>query len=416
MAVDLSSSDALFEAAARRSSRGAIRALVGESASDERVALASSLRDAGFDVGEADSAAALRALLREGDAAVLLLGELSGSSRAALLREVRERAPQLRVVVSARFDSARAYQEVLEAGAVRALCRPHGAEELVLAARYAAECGGSYRGHVHGLGLLDLLQLLHFARRSVTVALEGVPADGTTTRGAIHLDAGELAHAALEGEEPREGAEALRVLLGAPQGFLRTEPLRSTPRTLRGTFEGLLLDALRVLDEEASGERLSAGDSVFPLGAPRLESVLPPPAPLPRRSASTPPARRSALPPALPKPGASSAAPAFCAALERIGPELQAFELLPHESAAVLLRGEELDAELLEELLAFLQRLAGWSPDWTRVEWSFKSAAIALFRAPMSGEILAVTSALNGRYALVNFRSQVCRLSVALGM
>lgn len=97
-----------------------------------------------------------------------------------------------------------------------------------------------FSGFVHGVALVDLLQIFHYSRRSLTILVEP---DAT-----IHLADGEVVHAT---SGDLEGEPALSVLLDRIGGRIRTTALGSNARTIARPFNFLLLDALRELDESS---------------------------------------------------------------------------------------------------------------------------------------------------------------------
>lgn len=126
---------------------------------------------------------------------------------------------------------------------------------------------GGFEGVLQDVGLLDLLQVFHLGRRTVTLEI-----GGQHVQGVLGMVDGELVCARVDGEV---GREALRRLLRAPGGRIRALPDSPAPGELRGSFDGLILDVLRELDEEARDRGPDAE------GSPRVQrgfSVVPPPA------------------------------------------------------------------------------------------------------------------------------------------
>jgi hypothetical protein len=105
-----------------------------------------------------------------------------------------------------------------------------------------------FQVRVNGVSLVDLLQMFHMGRRSVTVRLP---------QGMLYLREGEVIHAE-SGE--LTGEEAVRRLLEVRGGELCTESLIPTPISVRRPLATVLLDALVRIDEH--NERpLLASDS-----------------------------------------------------------------------------------------------------------------------------------------------------------
>lgn len=94
---------------------------------------------------------------------------------------------------------------------------------------------------INGVSLVDLLQMFHLSRRSLTLKLR---------EGTLHLREGEVIHAEF-GEI--SGEPAIRKLLELRGGELQTEHLVSTPVSVRRPLASVLLDALVSLDEANEG-------------------------------------------------------------------------------------------------------------------------------------------------------------------
>jgi Domain of unknown function (DUF4388) len=142
--------------------------------------------------------------------------------------------------------------------------------DLVQSAGGTAELG--FSGFVHGVALVDLLQIFHYSRRSLTLHIE--------PHATIHVSDGEIVHAR-NGE--LEGELAISCLLERTSGRIRTAPAEVVPTSIQRSFNFLLLDALRGMDEsnrepgvetwpEASGEFTKETFQV-PRGGSLLPSV-----------------------------------------------------------------------------------------------------------------------------------------------
>ncbi|HJL14809.1 MAG TPA: response regulator [Sandaracinaceae bacterium LLY-WYZ-13_1] len=210
-----------------------------------RWALERELSAEGHEVSAVSNVAAALEALRERAPEVLITDlRMSEQDGIDLLTELPRVAGSTRPILMSAYATAADHDRATELGAVRVLCKPFTPVELREAIAQAVECESGFRGSVHGLSLVDLLQMFHFGQRSVTLAV-----GGAATAGRIHLQAGEVVHA--EAGE-RRGEEALRALLAAGTGSLRTGPPEGCPRTIRRPFDSLLLELLRQLDE---GER-----------------------------------------------------------------------------------------------------------------------------------------------------------------
>lgn len=98
-----------------------------------------------------------------------------------------------------------------------------------------------FQVRINGVSLVDLLQMFHLSRRSVTLKLP---------EGKLHIRDGEVIHA-----EYRDatGELAVRKMLELRGGELETDSLTSTPVSVRRPLASVLLDALVALDEQNGG-------------------------------------------------------------------------------------------------------------------------------------------------------------------
>ena len=208
-----------------------------------RTTIGRDLAEQGFVVSLAQNAAEAIDALAADDFDILLTDlRMPGADGIDLLDRVRTLSPRTRAILMSGFASARDYQRALECGAVRVLCKPFTSAELLLAIRQAVDCETGFRGSIHGLSLVDLLQMFHFARRSLAIVVDG------WAPGHVFLEDGRIIHAVYQ---EQVGVPALRAILAMPAGSLRTMVLPpSTPHSITGDFDALLLDALRALDED----------------------------------------------------------------------------------------------------------------------------------------------------------------------
>lgn len=228
--------------------------LIVEDDEQLRSAVARDLSHRGFDVTAVVSVDDAVSRLRERGYDVLLtdlrMGERDGID---LLAELPDIAPSMPAILMSAFATARDHQRAIELGAVQVLCKPFTSLELAQAIRQAIECETGFRGNLHGVSLLDVLQMFHLARRSVCVTVGGRPG------GEIHVRSGEIVHAE-QGE--LVGEPALRRILGLPSGSIRTGPLEAGEQSITRHFQGLVLDMLRGLDEESQEDFLDFEDAL----------------------------------------------------------------------------------------------------------------------------------------------------------
>lgn len=209
-----------------------------------RTTIGRDLGEQGFTVALAQNADEATELLSRRAIDVLLTDlRMPGEDGIDLLAKVRTVAPKTRAILMSGYASARDYQRAIECGAVRVLSKPFTPSELLQAIRQAVECETGFRGSIHGLSLVDLLQMFHYARRSLAIVVDGL------APGHVFLEDGHVIHAVYR---ELAGEPALRAILAMPAGSLRTMVLpQSTPHSITRDFQPLLLDSLRTVDEEA---------------------------------------------------------------------------------------------------------------------------------------------------------------------
>lgn len=231
------------------------RILVVDDDEPLRTAIGRDLRHQGYEVELAGSVEEALAALVAQPADVLLTDlRMSGADGIDLLKAARLMSSNMRALLMSGFGTARDYQTAIDLGAVRVLCKPFTSAELLQAIRQAVECATGFRGSVHGLALVDVLQMFHLARRSVAIWIDSED----HASGVVHLCDGAVVHAAI-GQE--SGESALSTLLGLRSGALRTVTLGEPgPRTIERDFQSVVLDALRRLDESSSEHELSLDD------------------------------------------------------------------------------------------------------------------------------------------------------------
>jgi CheY-like chemotaxis protein len=250
--------------------------------------LARDLRAQGFEVHTANSVVGAVTILKKRNIDVLLTDLRINSERDGieLLKQASQVSSQTRAVMMSAFATAQDYQAATQQGVVKVLWKPFSNEDLLVAIQEAVESKTGFRGNIHGLSLIDLLQMMHFARRSVAIAVRG------PTSGQIYLQDGQIIDAESGG---LKGEEALRTILANPSGAIHTSVLAPRARNINRDFEGLLLDALRQLDEKGA-ESESSFDIAFPVSS-RRPSLLPAPAAQSSEFSSSPPMVTRSVPP-----------------------------------------------------------------------------------------------------------------------
>lgn|GEM_PF-1970777 len=201
------------------------------------------LQRQGFDVFVADSVSLALQQLEQVDGVDVVLTDLCmpGEGGLELLRAVARRWPDTSMLLMSAFASARDYQTAMDLGSAQVLNKPFSRADLRSALSRALECRRGFHGTIHGLSLVDILQMFHVARRSACVTL------GPDRR--IYLSAGEIVHAVAES---REGVCALAALLDRDVGHLHTSPLPvRVDATITTPFDRLLLELLQARDERS---------------------------------------------------------------------------------------------------------------------------------------------------------------------
>jgi CheY-like chemotaxis protein len=206
------------------------------------------LRAQGYAASSAASFSEAIAASRENHYDVLLTDQrIQGGDGMDLILALREASPGTRPVLMSANATARESQRALDLGAVRVLSKPFEVDEMLQAVERAAEYAGGFWASVHGISLIDTLQMFHYSRRSLSVRFLG--SVGAT----LHMREGQLVHA--EHGELR-GEDALAAILRMPAGSLQTFALEPVPQTIFKDFQAVLLDQLRQLDERERDSKL----------------------------------------------------------------------------------------------------------------------------------------------------------------
>jgi len=209
-------------------------------------ALSRLLASVRFDVTVTHSADEALAVMGQKQVDILVTDlRMEGMDGLTLLERVSATSPHTRAIMMSGVASSRQHDAALRLGAVRVLSKPFDNSEFLDSVRQAADCRVGVRGSIHGLALTDLLQMFHFGRRSVTIRLAG------TLPGNIHFKRGELVHAECG---TLEGREALKALLSRPSGTVETTAIQTDKHSLSESFDALLLDALREVDEDSDSD------------------------------------------------------------------------------------------------------------------------------------------------------------------
>lgn len=211
------------------------------------------LSDGGWKVlTAADSASALRALdAQQVDLAVLDV-RMPVVDGVQLLLLINRKHPQLKKAVLSGFLDDECRSHAFNGGAELVLEKPHdpkGYEALYAAlnelVRLPVEQG--FRGMLRRVGIEDIIQMECLNRHSLILELTG-----RGQRGRIYIRTGALIHAECNEVTGEAGLQKILTITG---GEFKHLPFAEPPReTLEGSWEFLLLEAVRQRDEAAGGE------------------------------------------------------------------------------------------------------------------------------------------------------------------
>lgn len=211
------------------------------------------LSDGGWTVlVAADSATALHALdAQQVDLAVLDV-RMPVVDGVQLLLLINRKHPQLKKAVLSGFLDEECRSHAFNGGAELVLEKPHAAKGY--AALYAAlnelvrlPVEQGFRGMLRRVGIEDIIQMECLSRHSLILELTG-----RGQRGRIYIRTGALIHAECGGVTGEAGLQKLLTITG---GEFKHLPFAEPPRaTLEGSWEFLLLEAVRQRDEAAGGE------------------------------------------------------------------------------------------------------------------------------------------------------------------
>ncbi|MEM9694218.1 MAG: DUF4388 domain-containing protein [Myxococcota bacterium] len=169
-------------------------------------------------------------------------------------------------VVLAHRLSPSSYHALRERGVVEILDLEASTEQVVDALQRALGRSSGVLGFVHGLSLVDLLQMYHYGRATLSLELFA------PRRGRIDMYEGDVFYVEYDA---LEGAAAFKRILGTDQTTVQSSTLYQVEvRNIEEPFEALVLDSLRLLDEEGIAAPLpSALPSALP-GPVEMEEEL----------------------------------------------------------------------------------------------------------------------------------------------
>ncbi len=149
--------------------------------------------------------------------------------------------PDMRTLIMSGYATGKDQQVASNLGVVSVLHKPFSAETLIQQVELAIDCRNSFFGNLHGLTLVDILQMYHYGKKNVSISVGG------PTGGRIDVHDGEVIDAEFHG---LKGEEALRALLALQSGWIQTAPLRAVRLVrIERSFEMLIMDSMRMIDE-----------------------------------------------------------------------------------------------------------------------------------------------------------------------
>lgn len=168
-----------------------------------------------------------------------------------LLARVRERHPNVGVIVLSSMDPERVATSAPRLGSYRRVAKPISAADLAAQVRAAAE--ERVRGHIAEAPLAPLLQLLQLERSTCALLVRS-----GTRKGRLHFRNGELVNA-YAFELDKDGEAAARHLLAWDRATVDFErSLHNHVRRIHTPLAELLLDVAREHDEFRRGPARSA--------------------------------------------------------------------------------------------------------------------------------------------------------------
>lgn len=316
-----------------------------------------------------------------------------------LIQRARELSPTTRSILMSAYASAKDHKTAVALGAVSVLCKPFSSKELVNAVQQAIDCGTGFRGSVHGLSLIDLLQMFHYGGRSISISVTGLIA------GSIHVKNGEVIHA-IHGD--LVGEDALQSLLSQTAGAITTGPSVAVEPTITRSFQSLLLELLRLLDE--GGPPPTSPGALDELNDARAPTTLFPPAADADSSDGAVAVSDSERPKAIGRMGANIVS--VISTMSGEAAKTTAMLVDPGEGKVTPLRGLPFPtSEVLDSTNALVAQLDKLEPGWERYESFHGPVAVGLLRCRNIPGYVLITEVLIGRYPIVKFRAQMGRLA-----
>lgn len=197
--------------------------------------------------------------LRLRPAAVALL-DFNASSWDAyqLLGEIHQQHPSLAIIGLTRTPEVAMERRMKHAGAVRMLNRRVRPEALI--EELGAMLDSSAKGHIEGIHLASLLQVLDWERKNCMLRIQS---GGRT--GLLHFQRGYLVHA---DSQDQSGEAAGIEILGWEDARIDFLPYQDVERTIHLPLKEILMRAAQLRDEFGRDTRPEAWDADGALGDP----------------------------------------------------------------------------------------------------------------------------------------------------
>ena len=250
--------------------------------------------------GTQDAAAALELLDDERTRLLIADVQARGLDALALVAAARQRRPSLAVIVIGNHPSDALRSQARALGAASWLENPPKVERLIGLVERLLLVPTGFSGELAVDELTELVQLLCAAATTGVLRI-----DHGEERGAIAFDRGAIVHAEIGGSHGVAPFQRMLKWTGGVFGLDRHA--RAAQRSIHVPTMQLLLEGVRLLDEEAFPERQARGSEVRLRAVGSSKPPPLPPAALAPRSGSAPPIRNAGLP----RPPSSTLPPEF---------------------------------------------------------------------------------------------------------
>ena len=164
-----------------------------------------------------------------------------------LLILVKSKYPQILFVIMTGYSTQELRREGLKRGAIRYIEKPFDLAELSDIVRDALQGSAGFGGVIEAIQLPDIIQLIGVSRRTVTLV---ITAD--QGKAVIHFEDGEATHAVCGDLVGEDAFHEVFKWTGGRFNF--TTPTDKAEHTITRSWQGLLIEAARRMDEGAASE------------------------------------------------------------------------------------------------------------------------------------------------------------------